>query len=766
MRYFALLILFLLTSVNVSFAQDDYFARVDSDFTEGDNSMLFSFVWHHPRGLSYDFQSLRVNGVSLVSLSGDVPYSAIGSLYGGRRWTSLGFDSEDWMSSIGANSSFDTGAMERNYLTFAASSRSYSYRLGGGVSFSENGWSGVLDVNWRGGRSMSVEGVWADRYNIVLSGSKEIGHGKLQITALINPNERAMSRATTHEAYCLAENNLYNPAWGIQNGKERSADVRKTFEPIIIVNHEVALTDKLNLLSGAALRFGRSSRSALNWQSAPNPLPDYYAYMPSFQTSQSAKDEIIESWQDDVNSRQLDFANFYEINSNSAEAHYILENRISQPLYLTAQSRLATDNFSFGISASYEVVKYYKELSSLFGGGYWLDVDKFVEQDDDNKDVTQNNLLSPNRQVVEGERFGYDYELRNFQFLADGAWSYSFDDFEFLATSQLALTTAQREGFYEKENFGAGGSLGNSLGVMGVDFGGRVGLKWRPLTNFNVDGYIGYNTISPRNSQIFVAPLYNNMVRENLSNSQVLSAELGLNYACDVFKISGALYYYGQSGDSYTLSLYDDILKSYVYYPISDISTSRAGVELAAKLNIYDKLWAEGTLALSRNIYTNNPVATAYSDSDGDKLIDSETIYYEGKHIGGAPENTASLSLSYEPYGWNVSVTALYYSGGYESLSPVRYTHRASIKFEDAEQRKLSSGFSLDFFGGYTFKFQNDNALRLYLSVGNILNNKSMEFGAYQSNRLFRDGMDYTPQPSRSRYALGVNFLMGAIFYF
>ena len=55
-------------------------------------------------------------------------------------------------------------------------------------------------------------------------------------------------------------------------------------------------------------------------------------------------------------------------------------------------------------------------IKDLLGGEFWVDVDPFSDRDmydpSANTDILQNDLDNPNRKVVKGDRFGYDYNIQ------------------------------------------------------------------------------------------------------------------------------------------------------------------------------------------------------------------------------------------------------------------------------------------------------------------------------------------------------------------
>ncbi len=753
-------------------------------------SFLFTFLRFQNRAMPYTWQQFRVNGVELNSLStGRTPYGSIGSLYNAATHTqnnsNLFFDYSSPLSSLGGTRAITIDPQDSQssgYAIGAVSSRTYSYRLSAGYRLNtseRNGWALIADGSRRWGRSLLVDGVWSDNWGATIAASKNIGKtgrgGTLQLTAIFNPTHRAKAQGTTNEAYQLAGTNLYNPAWGMQNGAQRSANVQKTIEPIIIANHNIELGKNITLSSAIATRFGESLYTALNWQGAPNPRPDYYQYMPSYHSNESIARLITQLWQSDVNTRQINFEGLYKANSmsNNGRANYIIEDRVSQPLFISAQSRITTKNFSISLLGAYQSERNFKRLNSMLGGGYWLDIDSFVEQDDDIKDLVQNNLRDPNRHIKEGDRFGYDYRIDNYKAELEGAYTKKWGNFRLTAAASAALLSTQRVGYYEKENFPTGYSYGASQGTLGIDYRARLECKYSLGSRLSAGVAIGFDSRSPRSDELFISPRYRNAFTPYIENTTILSAEAKVNYQSSNLRLGASVYSYSQNGLSTVKNLYDDIQSEYVHYVTRGIMTSRTGAEFWGEILLAEPLWLSFVGIWQNNIYSNNPTGTTYKESTGALLTNNETLYYKDKHLGGSPEKLGALTLSYQPYGWTIRLTAIVFEGSYESLSPLRHTQRAISRANSEQkmnamlvQQKSDWGVSVDLFGGYTFRFERGNRLGIYGGIGNLTCNRNIVSYSYQSDRFFRDGWYLTPQPSRYYYALPLNFFLNISYRF
>lgn len=752
-------------------------------------SFQFSFLRYNNRALPYTTKSYFINGMELNSLSDNrVPYSAIGSLYRlpGSSITSYSADFSAGFPNYALNSSHyhviePQLSYNNGYLYSSITSRTYAFKHAAGYNLKTNNqWDITIDATRNWGNSLSVDGVWSDNFGLTFSASKKLGSspksGTLNFTALLNSTERAVSKSITEEAAELSSNQLYNPAWGVQDGRQRSVNTRGGFEPILLLSYSKELSNDLKLEIGAATRFGKSYYSALSWQSAPNPTPDYYRYMPSYQDSQEAVELTQWMWQNDINTSQINFEQLYQTNQTSLDgrAYYIIEHRVNEPLFLSTSGRLGGENFSIGFTAAYQYERFYKELSSLLGADYWLDLDSFVEQDEDVKDLTQNNLREPNRRIYEGDEFGYNYSMTNFKFSLDGVYTKRWGDLSVSAATKVDMLTFQREGYYEKENFPTGNSFGASEAVVGFDYLLKLQGEYNLGSKFSAHLVAGYTSLSPRVDELFLVPEYRNAVTPGAQNSSILSGEVGVKYNTVSMKVGANLYGHSQQNDMDVRGMYDDLMNCYLDYVVSGVSSTRVGLEVWGEFLVAEPLWLSFVGIWQSNVYSGNAQGVGYKNSTGVEVVESEVLYYDGRHLGGSPEKMAAVSLSYRPYGWSVSGSVIVFDGVYESLTPFRYSQRFLDRASDEvggaagmmEQGKSKWGLSLDLSGGYTFRFDGGGSFGVYCGVSNLLNNTSICSGSYQSNRFYEDGWKITPQASKGYYALGVNGYLSLVFRF
>jgi hypothetical protein len=121
---------------------------------------------------------------------------------------------------------------------------------------------------------------------------------------------------------------------------------------------------------------------------------------------------------------------------------------------------------------------------------------------------------------------------------------------------------------------------------------------------------------------------------------------------------------------------------------------------------------------------------------------------------------------------WFANVTFNLFDEMYLSFNPDRRTSNAvdpinpdSPEWTEAiNQERLDMQYTMDLFGGKSFKIKNDYFVYLTVGVSNILNNKDFITGGFEQRRF--DGTDLDKFPSRYYYAYGINYFASVAFRF
>jgi len=302
---------------------------------------------------------------------------------------------------------------------------SYTYATG----MMKDGWAFAFSGCRREAQEGYVAGTFFDGWSYFASAEKKLNEeNSLSLTVLGSPAKRGMQGAATEECYDLTGSHYYNPDWGWQDGAKRNADVKNIDEPMVLLNHYLDINKDTKITNSLGYSFGRTSTTGLNWYNAPIPNPDYYKYLPSWQTNQNLSippdpnivSAIDKAWANGSAS-QINWTNLYNANaldnSVGAQASYMVGERRTDHQEISLSSVLNHQvndhiNFTGGFELSSYYGHNYQVINDLLGGNYWLDIDQYAQQDfPGNPTIIQNNLRDPNKVVKQGDIFGYDYEI-------------------------------------------------------------------------------------------------------------------------------------------------------------------------------------------------------------------------------------------------------------------------------------------------------------------------------------------------------------------
>lgn len=739
----------------------------------------FSFMRYRPRG--YDNrvmgQSYTLDGVSLSDLwSGRAMWWVLGG-FASLNTSGFGGDGYgDW--ALGEGYSFGALLTAADMqvgtrVSYSFSSRTTPHRLKARYVMREKqGWNFALAAEVGAGRSLSVEGLSRDGFGLFTTISKDFERDHcLSLSFIYTPSQAEGRTASTAEAFELTGNNLYNPLWGYQSSKMRSARESLSSAPTAIMGYSFRIDDRNSLT--VKLRGGVSDSrfSGLTWRDAPNPWPDYYRSMPSQESSPELRAELRELWRNDPSVSQINFAGLYDFNRRSGPwASYIMESRVVHAELASATVALSgflgkgSSPLKYDLKADYHWQRdlNYKVVDDLLGAEYWVDLDNFVEQNDDVKQLTQSNALTPNRKVGQGDEFGYKYSMQMSRASMEAAIGVPLGDFLISSRARIEVPTYSRKGYYHKENFDIKDSYGQSTAHTFVDYSLSARGAYRRGGRAEVALTVAFDSQSPRGENLFFAPKYRSNIIANPQNQKALSIDLSGFYRVPGFRLSGAAYYSSVTDGTELRSFYDDVSHLYCHYLMRGVGRSYFGLEVSGEVEVFPSFWVMAMAAISSNRYVDNPMAEGFVEATGEKFV-TERVNLAGLHCGVSPERVARMELSYRSRGWVFSLSGNVFGGNYVSVSPLRYTSRAAAAQESPqdwmpEQELLEPGFTMDLFLGRTFSMSSGHRLGLYAGINNLLNNKTIVSYGYQASRLY--------YPTKYLYALGINGFVNVSYTF
>lgn len=492
-------------------------------------SYRFSEMRFNVRGYDSKYTDVYLNGIRFNdALTGYGPWSLWSGMNDATRnqESTAGLNATDYgVGGFAGSTNINARASQmRKGFRASVSGGNQMYAFRAIVSYAtgqlDNGWSFAASVSTRQGGNGYVDGVYYNSYGYFAAAEKQINkQHRLSLMVLGTPQQRGAQQASTQEAYDMFGSNYYNPNVGYQDGKLRNTRVRRSHEPIVMLNYYYDINEKTRLTAATSVRFGFNGYSAMTWKDGADPRPDYYRYLPSNYTSQiltennfanfisdnsqvlgqqgllrealnalrsgapgiavngiftpSSNDQIFSYLQGAADARsiwtgRIDFDNMINSNKNGAaspyaEGHrsnYMIEERHTDQIDYNFAANISHDfnanhHLLAGVKARVNRTEYYDKIKDLLGGDFWVDVDKFAERDMGSNPIAYQNDLD------------YYNEHGHARIVREGD-KFSYDYYAHVRQTQLWAMYNYRAGGFEV-------NAGAELGYVGL---WRQGL-WR-----------------------------------------------------------------------------------------------------------------------------------------------------------------------------------------------------------------------------------------------------------------------------------------------
>jgi hypothetical protein len=774
-------------------------------------SFTFSAARFKVRGYDNDNNVTYMNGVPMTDL---VSGNSMFYLWGGLNDVTRNRESFTGLAAsgfafggIGGGTFLDTRASKQRkqlQASFALSNRAYENRamVTYGTGLLKGGWAFAGSLSRRWSDEGYVPGTYYNGWSYFLAGEKILNtEHSISLTAFGTPTERGKSSPAMQEMYDLAGSNYYNPSWGYQNGEKRNASVNISHQPTVILSHDWKINNLSTLKSSFGYTFGENINTGLDWYNAPDPRPDFYRKLPSYIDDPAIAQMVADQLRNNETLRQIQWDDLYEINLNSFEtiqnangvtgstysgkrSKYILEERVadSRKMHIsTNYNNSFSDNTQFSAGASFMKQKTdnFKRVKDLLGGEFYVDINQYAEQDfADSLNAIQNDANNPNRILKEGDKFGYNYTSDIIQISAWLQNQWKFDRIDVFGALQISQTSYKRIGNVKNGLF-QNNSFGESKTQNFVNYAVKGGATYK----LNGRNYLFMNvaqmTRAPFFENAFVSARTRNQYVPGLTEERIFSTEGGYLLRAPKVKARAVVYYTQFSNQTNTVSFYHSDYRNFVNYSITDIDKRHVGTELAVDFTLGKGFSTSMVLALGQYYYSSRPNATISVDNTSELLANDETVYAKNFYVGGTPQDAFTLGFNYRAKKfWFINLNFNYYNNSYLDFNPARRTE-AAVDLVDqtttqwdniVTQEKLNSEFTIDFFGGKSWKLNNyfksmkrNSFLVLNVGVSNILNNKDQITGGYEQLRY--DYVERNPDSFKPKYfyAFGTTYFVNLI---
>ncbi len=568
---------------------------------------------------SYMFQAV-INDIPMTQLvDGNTNWSSWGGLneITNNNTVAIGLRDNDLaFGNLGSTTYIDLKAShlrEQTTASFILSNRSYKYRIAltKVIPFNKNGWAFAFSISKRYGNEIVIPGSYYIGNSYFLAIDKKINNHLFSFCLVGSQVENSRTSAIVKELVSLTGTSAYSPSWGFQNGVKRNASIQKLHAPMLILSHEYKTEDDIIFNTSFSYSASEKSVTGFDWYKAPDPRPDYYRYLPSFQKDSILALQLSSLYTNNPELLQINWHRLYDVNRNSYatindangingnnlfinRSKYILEDRVEQSTKFAFSSRISqrvNDRLSIMASAAYQVqiFRYFKRVNDLLGGENYVDWNSFSEDLSPDASSLQNDLNYPNRLLFVGDHFGYDYQMNLQQLDVNSQLVYKVRRFDFFIGISFSELNFYRTGFMRNGVF-PNNSFGKSINGRFSSEAFKAGLTYK----YNGRNYFFLNLAllskPPAISDLFISPRTRDSKHSPISMEKIASMEVGyiLNAPTLKLRLNGYATQFKDGMNS--LSFYHDGHRNLVNYLLWNINQLHTGIECSVEYQLSNRL--------------------------------------------------------------------------------------------------------------------------------------------------------------------------------
>lgn len=579
----------------------------------------------------------------------------------------------------------------------------------------KHGWAYSLSVSGRTGEHVPAKGVHTKMLGYFVSLEKKDIKNSYAITLFNTESEQGKQAPSVKEAFVLTQSMLYNPAWGWDEGKIRNAQVIRQSHPTLLLNYERKPHSNLRWMTTVLLSHGERSVSGIDWYNTLDPRPDYYRYLPSFNTQENIRTQKELMWRNDPSKRQINWTRFREINAFSRStienvwnapngtitgrrSRYMVDEKVHEIqraiLGTWIQSKWKSWDIYGGGQIQFQHNNYFRRVKDLLGSEFHIDINRFAERlHRGEMMMAQNDVTRPNRIVREGEKWGYDYSLPMAQQFLWLQGIYQSRSLDYFIAGELTNTSFKRIGHVQNGIFPEH-SLGSDKGYSFLTFQSKAGLTYKITGRQNIRLQIGKSTHAPFADQVYVSPRTRNITQENIEPWSIEGGELGYSYVGENWKLKLNGYYNLISNRMKVSTFYHEYYDHFVNYAIRNINTIHRGIEFAWEWQVVPEITSTLAAAYGDHYYRTNHLADVTVDNQGISPSKTEEIFAKNFSVSGSPQEAYTWIVNYrnENYfqaGFSIAAFRRHYLG----INPIRRTFDA-LEFIDRSSQAFTEIFN------------------------------------------------------------------------
>ena len=649
-------------------------------------------------------------------------------------------------------------------LSYSSSNRSYAHRAMAThtTGISKNGWAMTFSASRRAGTEGFNDGTSYNAYSVFTSIEKKINNNhSINFTGIFTPNRRGKSSPNTQEVFDL-KGIEYNEYWGDLNGRKLNSRIKEVAEPIVMLNHYWAFSEKATLQTNASYQFGKIGNSRLDFNGGANPSPTYYQTLPSYFLRDNDLAGAYTAQENVVNKGQLDWQRIFDANTTNANvglnnAYVLYEDRNDdkQITVNTIYNLDVNNHIAINGKVEYKGLRSHNfaEVIDLLGGSGYLDINNFA----DSEAQMQNDVLNPNRIVGVGDAFRYNFNLSSDLINAFLQAQFKYSKIDFFGAVKVSQVTNQREGFYKNGRF-ENNSLGASEKINFTNYGAKAGATYKINGRNLIDVNVAYVTQAPTLRNSFSNSRENNNIVDNLQSEKVFSADASYIRRSPIIT-ARATAYYTSILDATEISFYfgDGVggdNTAFVQEIVTGIAKRQLGLELGLEAQVTSTIKLKGAAAIGSFVYANNPNLYLTSDVTNEGIFDEKgrsgnyISNLKNYKIAAGPHQAYSAGFEYrDPNYWWIGATVNFFNNTYVDIAPLTrsrnfYSDADGLTFPNyniesasqlLQQEKFDAYKVVNLVGGKSWKIDG-YYISAFATVNNLLNT-AYKSGGFEQGR-------------------------------
>ena len=337
---------------------------------------------------------------------------------------------------------------------------------------------------------------------------------------------------------------------------------------------------------------------------------------------------------------------------------------------------------------------------------------------------------------------------------------------------KLSYTEYWRDGKMRNGKF-PDGSFGASDHQRFFNYAVKAGVNYKITGRNFLLANVAFLTRAPYFRNAYVSPRTRDNVVPNLKSETIFSGDLSYFYRSPNFQLKITGYYTEFRNGTEGTSFYHDELNTFVNYMMTGVNKVHYGGEFGTEVKISPTVTATAALGYGRYMYNSRPSVTITQDNSSEVLATDRTVYIKNYHIGGTPELAATIGVKYSaPKYWYIGANANYFGENYVTINPEKHTVEALDIFVVGDpqletilgQEKLKGGFTLDIYGGKSWRIQHKYTIGFTASISNVTHNTKIATSGFEQYRFDKTNIDKFP--NKYYYMYGINYFANLYFRF